>query len=249
MLNEPTADKLRQLYLHGMLKAFQEQTASSQYKDLTFEERLGLLVDREITEQENRRLTSRLRRASLRQQACLEDLDYSSRRNLDKATMTQLAKCVWVEQKLNILITGPCGVGKSYIACALAHKTCMRGHTALYVRATRLFEDMAVAKGDGRYNKLVRSLGKVNLLVIDDWGLSVLTEQERHDLLEILEERHNVNSTIVTSQLPLDHWHEAIGNPTLADAILDRLVHNAYKINLKGESLRKKNGGKPGKEE
>ena len=212
--------------------------------DLSFEERLGLLIDREITEQENRRLTSRLRRASLRQQACFENLDYSSRRNLDKGTMTELAKCAWIGQKLNVLITGPCGVGKSYIACALAHNACMRGYTALYLRATKLFEDMACAKGCGKYNQFLRTLGRVNVLVIDDWGLTILTDQERHDLLEVLEERHNVNSTIVTSQLPLDHWHEVIGNPTLADAILDRLVHNAYKIALKGESLRKKSDRK-----
>jgi len=240
MLVEPTLDKLRQLRLHGMLKAFQEQKTSSQYKDLSFDERLGFLVDREITEQENRKLSSRLRRASLRQQACFEDLDYSSRRNLEKGTMTELAKCAWIDQRLNVLITGPCGVGKSYIACALAHNACMRGYTALYIRACRLFENMACAKGSGKYNQLLRTLSRVNVLAIDDWGLEVLNDQERHDLLEVLEERHNVSSTIVTSQLPLDNWHEVIGNPTLADAILDRLVHNAYKINLKGESLRKK---------
>jgi DNA replication protein DnaC len=241
MLTIPILDKLRSLRLYGLLKSYQEQTQSSEYADLSFEERFGLMVDREQTEQENKRLNSRLRRAKLRHQACMENIDYRSPRGLDKSLMKQLSTGQWIKERLNILITGPCGSGKSFIACALAQRACLEGYSVLYVRAPRLFEDVAVARGDGRYSRLMNSLAKTNLLVIDDWGLSALTEPQRRDLLEIMEDRHNLQSTIITSQLPVKHWHEIIGNQTLADAILDRLVHNAYKITLCGESMRKKN--------
>ena len=240
MLTIPILDKLRDLRLQGMLKSYQEQNESSEYVDLNFEERLGLMVDREMIEQENRRLNSRLRKAKLRHQACMENIDYRTHRGLDKSLMNLLSQCKWIKERLNVLITGPCGVGKSFIACALAHKVCLRGYSARYVRAPRLFEDISIARGDGRYTNLMNSFAKTNLLVIDDWGLSMLSDQQRRDLLEILEDRHNLQSTIITSQLPVKHWHEIIGNPTLADAILDRLVHNAYKIDLKGDSMRKK---------
>lgn len=240
MLSTPTEDKLRSLKLTGMLKAFQEQIAGD-YTQLNFEERLGLLVDQESTERESKRLTSRLRYARLRQEACVENIDYTHHRGLDKSMVKTLATSQWVKEHLNVLITGPCGVGKSFIACALSHKACLMGYSAYYLRAPRLFNDLAVAKGDGRYPRLMKSLAKTNLLIIDDWGLSTLNDSERADLLEVLEDRHNHQSTIVTSQLPIKHWHETIGNATLADAILDRLVHNAYTIELKGESIRKKN--------
>ncbi|MCK5491968.1 MAG: IS21-like element helper ATPase IstB [Candidatus Omnitrophica bacterium] len=240
MLTIPILDKLRSLRLYGLLKSYQEQTQSSEYADLSFEERFGLMIDRELTEQENKRLNSRLRRAKLRHQACMENIDYRSSRGLDKSLMKQLSTGQWIKERLNILITGPCGAGKSFIACALAQRACLEGYSALYMRAPCLFENIAVARGDGRYSRLMNYLAKTNLLVIDDWGLSALTEPQRRDLLEIMEDRHNLQSTIITSQLPVKHWHEIIGNQTLADAILDRLVHNAYKITLCGESMRKK---------
>lgn len=240
MLTIPIAEKIRNLKLYGMLKGFEEQLGSADYNDLSFEERLGLLVDREVTEKENRRLTSRLRQANLRQAACIENIDYRQPRGLDKSLIKSLAQCQWLKEAHNILITGPCGVGKSFISCALAHKACLHGYSARYLRAPRLFQNFAIAKGDGSYLKLMKSFAKTQLLIIDDWGLSTLNDQERKDLLEILEDRHNIHSTVVTSQLPVKHWHEVIGNPTIADAILDRLIHNAYKIELKGESMRKK---------
>jgi DNA replication protein DnaC len=244
MLNHPTLEKLRTLKFHGMARALEEQLNSSDFESLPFEERLGLLVDREFSERENRRLQTRLRKARLRQQACLEDIDYQHPRGLDKSLLLSLGTCRWIGDHLNILLTGSTGVGKSFIACALAHRACMEGFKASYFRSSRLFSDLAMAKGDGRYVKLMSTIAKTDLLVIDDWGLSTLTDQERRDFLEIMEDRHGVRSTIIAAQLPVEHWHEVIGNPTLADAILDRLVHNAYKINLKGESMRKKKSKK-----
>ena len=245
MLTHPTKEKLRALKLYGMVKSFEEQSSSKDYEDLSFEERLGLLIDRELTEQENRRLSSRLKRAKFRQQASMEDIDFRQKRGLDKELMKSLGQCKWLTERLNILLTGPCGAGKSFIACALGHKACLEGYKVLYFRASRLFENLALAKGDGRYCRLMSSIAKQDLLIIDDWGLSVLTDQERAQMLEILEDRHGIRSTVITSQLPIEHWHEAIGNPTLADAILDRIIHNAYKIQLKGGSMRKIKAGKP----
>ena len=244
MLNHPTLEKLKTLKFHGMARAWQEQLNSSDFDSLSFGERFGLLVDREFSERENRRLKTRLKSARLRQQACMEDIDYQHQRGLDKSLMLSLGTCRWIDEHLNILLTGPTGTGKSFIACALAHRACMEGNKALYFRSSRLFSDLSMAKGDGRYNKLMSAIAKTDLLVIDDWGLSTLTDSERRDLLEIMEDRHGVRSTIIAAQLPVEHWHEVIGNPTLADAILDRLVHNAYKINLKGESMRKKKAKK-----
>lgn len=240
MLKHPTLDKLQTLKFTGMVAALNDQMAMQDIDDLAFEERLGLLIDREITERENRRLTSRLRRAKLRHNAALEDIDYQNPRGLDKGLIQSLAACQWVKEHLNVLITGPTGVGKTWLACALAQKACREGYTAQYVRITRLLRELMIAKGDGRYPKLLANLAKVDVLILDDWGLMKLSAENRRDLLEVLEDRHGIRSTIATSQLPIDEWHAVIGDPTLADAILDRLVHNAYKINLRGESMRKR---------
>jgi DNA replication protein DnaC len=239
MLNHPTLDKLQDLRFTGMAKALTEQMALPDIDELSFEERLGLLVDREMTEREDRRLTTRLRQAKLKQNACIEDIDFKQPRGLDKSLILDLAQCQWIKQHLNLLITGPTGVGKTWVACALAQKACREGFTSLYLRLPRLLQELPIAKGDGTYTRLMNRLAKVDVLILDDWGLSKLIAEQRRDLLEILEDRHDTRSTIVTSQLPLDQWHHIIGDPTLADAILDRLVHNAYKINLKGESMRK----------
>lgn len=238
MLIHPTIDKLRSIRLNGMAKALETQ-AGSGFRDLSFEERLGLLVDQEITERENSRLTSRLKRARLRQSACMEDIDYRHPRGLDKSMVLELTSGKWIKDTLNVLITGPTGVGKSYLACALGHRACLNGFKVLYFRASRLFFDLEIARGDGTYSKRMNEMARADLVIIDDWGLSPLTEQGQRDFLEILEDRHGVHSSIVTSQLPAPQWHEAMGNPTVADAILDRLVHNAYRINLKGGSMRK----------
>lgn len=240
MLTVPTLEKLRELRLDGMVRGFEEQLSSAECNALTFEERLGLLVDRELTERNNRRLRTRLQRAKLRQQACMEDIDYHQTRGLDKSLMKSLAVCQWIRDHLNVLIAGSTGVGKSFIACALGHRACLEGFKVFYARAPRLFGELEVARGDGRYVKLMNVIAKSHLLIIDDWGLSILTDKEQRELLEILEDRNGIHSTIIASQIPVENWHEVIGNPTLADAIMDRLIHSAYKINLKGESMRKK---------
>lgn len=239
MLTEPTMEKLEALRLSGMARAFAEQRETAEIDSLGFEERLGLLVDRELTERENRRLASRLARARLRQAAVLEDLDYRTPRGLDKGTMATLASGRWILDHHNVLVTGPTGVGKSWVACALAHQACRQGHRVLYQRVPRLFQDLALGRADGRYRKLMAQLARCDLLVLDDWGLAALAPEQRHDILEILEDRHGVRSTMVTSQVPVEQWHDLIGEPTLADAILDRLVHTAYRIKLKGDSMRK----------
>lgn len=240
MLRHATLDQLSGLKLHGMAKAFEEQLSMPDVSDLSFEERLGLLVDREVTERASRRLTTRLRKAKLREQAAIEDINWRVKRNLDKGQVLRLASCQWIADHLNVLITGKAGVGKTFLACALAHKACREDFTVLYLRIPRLFRNLAIARGDGSYERLLKSYARADLLVLDDWGLAPIGAPERRDLLEILEDRYGLRSTMVTSQLPVKSWYEVIGDPTLADAILDRLVHGAYKIALEGDSMRSK---------
>jgi DNA replication protein DnaC len=223
-----------------MYQALKEQINMPDSNDLSFEERLGLLVDREMTDRSDRRLKTRLRQAKFRVNAQIEDVDYRYARGLDKSLMFTLASCQWVKDRRNILITGPTGIGKTWIACALGEKACRQGYSVLYLRLPRLLQEIPLAKADGRYPKFMAALAKAELIVLDDWGLAVLGDENRRDLLELLEDRHGRRATLVTSQLPVEHWHEALGDPTLADAILDRLVHNAYKIALKGDSMRKR---------
>lgn len=239
MLTHPILAQLLELKLTGMHHALKEQLQMTDIEPLSFEERLGLLVDREMTERADRRLQYRLRMARLRQSACVEDIDYRHSRGLDKRLMQQLATGEYIDNKLNVLITGAAGVGKTWLACALAQKACRDGRSVRYLRLPRLLQDLPIAKADGRYSKLLRDYAKADLVVLDDFGLMPMNDEIRRDLLEILDDRHNLKSTLVTSQLPVDKWHDHIGEPTLADAILDRLVHNAYRLNLKGESMRK----------
>ena len=240
MLNHPTLEKLHTLRLTGMANAFEEQLQMDDIAALSTEERLGLMADREITERDSRRLKARLRKAKLRHQAAVEDIDYRHPRRLDKSVMVKLTTSQWLREHLNVLITGPTGIGKSWLACALAHKACRDGFTAVYARLPRFFRELTVAKADGSYYKLLTTLAKTDLLVLDDLGAGTLTNEHQRDLLEILEDRYALHCTLITSQFPVDHWHETIADPTLADAILDRLVHNAYKLELKGESMRKR---------
>jgi DNA replication protein DnaC len=239
VLTHPTLDQLHGLGLNGMARAFASLAADPNAASLTHAEWLGLLLDHEATDRQDRRLKARLRYARLRHQASIEDVDYRTARGLDRALFQALAGGRWIEEAQNVIIEGPTGVGKSWLACALGHKACRDNRSVLYQRTPRLFSDLTLGKGDGRYPRLMRALGGVKLLILDDWGLEPLSPEQRHDLLEIMEDRYGRGATLITSQLPVDRWHGVIGDPTLADAILDRLVHNAHRIQLKGESLRK----------
>jgi DNA replication protein DnaC len=243
MLTHPILEQMLDLKLTGMHRALTEQLDMTDVDLLSFEERLGLLIDREMTERADRRLQYRLRTAKLRQSACIEDIDYRHRRGLDKRLMQKLASGEYLNNQLNVLITGPSGVGKTWLACALAHKACRDGRTVRYLRVPRIMQELPVAKADGRYPKLLRSYARADLIILDDFGLMPLNDDMRRDLLEILDDRHNRKSTLVTSQLPVEKWHDYIGEPTLADPILDRLIHNAYRLELKGDSMRKTKAG------
>ncbi len=240
MLIQQTIERLHEMRLTGMAAALEEQQTRSDVADLSFEDRLALLIQREMSFREDRRLTRLLQLAKLRLPACVEDLDFRSPRGLDKSLVLRLATCDWVREHEVVLIAGATGTGKSYLGCALGHAACRNGLSVRYHRFSRLLSDLAIARGDGSYTKLLEKLSRTELLILDDFGLAPLGDTERRDLLEVLEDRYGRRATLMTSQLPLDHWHEVIGNPTFGDAILDRLVHHAHRITLKGASMRRK---------
>ncbi len=236
-----TLQQLHSLRLTGMAEALSQQIDQpNTYEELGFRERLSLLVNSEATCRDNRKITRLLKQAKLRLNAQPADIDYRAQRGLHKDTIAQLLQLDWIRQHRNLLIEGPTGTGKTFLACALGQHACEQGISVRYYRASRLFESLTIAHGDGSFGKLLTQLAKTELLIIDDWGLQILAQTQRNDLLEIIEDRHGRGATLITSQLPIPHWHEAVGDPTLADAILDRLLHNTHKIKLRGESMRKK---------
>lgn len=248
MLMEQTFEKLSAMNLVGMIEALKDQMNKPDVADLAFEERFGMLVDCQYLWRENRRMKRLLKNARLKLSACMEDIDYRTPRGIDKPVILSLASCEWIRSHQNVIIVGPTGSGKTYLSCALAHRACREGISALYMRAPKLHYSLAIARADGSYARLLAKLAKTQVLILDDLGLAPLTDYERRDLLEVIEDRHGIASTIVTSQLPVEHWHEMIGDPTIADALLDRLIHNAHRIELKGESMRKRRSGLTGKE-
>lgn len=239
MLIQQTREHLHTLRLTGMLQALDEQLEQPAMAELSFEERLAILVDRETLYRENRRLERLLRAAKLRVSACVEDIDYRHPRGLEKPRMASLVALEWIRQSLNLCLTGPTGSGKTWLACAFGNEACRRGFSVRYLRLPRLFEMLRISHGDGSYTKLMNQLLKTDLLILDDWGIQKVSAAQRNDLMEVIEDRHGRRSTLIASQLPTDHWHEYIGEATIADAILDRLLHGAHRINLTGESMRK----------
>jgi DNA replication protein DnaC len=239
MLHRHTLDKLHTLRLIGMAAAFEQQLAQPAAQELSFEERFALLLDQEILYRDNRRLARLLQAARLRVGACVEDIDYRHPRGIDRSFMSSLASCQWVQRHQNLAITGPAGSGKTWLACALGHQACRLGSSVRYVRLPRLFEMLRIAHGDGSYPRLMNQLAKTDLLILDDWGLQKIAAAQRNDLMEVIEDRYRLRATLIAGQLPIEHWHEYIGEATLADAILDRLLHNSHRLALRGESMRK----------
>jgi DNA replication protein DnaC len=239
MLIHPTVERLRTLGLTAMADALIELQNAPEAGELSREDWLGLLVDREATSRENKRLTRRLRDARLRQAAVVEDVDYRAHRGLDRALFQKLAAGDWLREHHHLVMVGPTGIGKSWLACALGHKACRDGFSVLYKRASRLFADLAQARGEGRLPRMLTTLERIRLLIIDDWGPEPLNAEQRRDFLEIVDDRYDRGSLLITSQVPVNRWHEVIGDPTLGDAILDRIVHRAHRIDLKGPSLRR----------
>jgi len=239
MLNEQTLEKLHAMRLTGMADAFKDQMMQPDMNDLSFEERFGFLVDQHWTWKENRRLKTLLRNAKLKDNACIEDIDYKSPRGINKSLILSLSGCDWIKNAQNIIITGSTGVGKTYLACALGNSACRKGFSSLYKRSPRLFQEIAIARADGTYPKLMNKIAKAKVLIIDDFCITPIMDADRKDLLEVIEDRQGIGSTIISTQVPMKSWFDAIGDPTIADAVLDRLIHNAHKINLKGESMRK----------
>lgn len=240
MLNQQTIEQLRALKLTGMLEALEQQQAQPEMHELCFEQRLAMLVEREYFHRESRRLARLLKEARLRVAACVEDIDYRHPRGLEKPRMAALAQCDWVRQAQNLCLTGPTGCGKTWLACALGNQACRQGLSVRYLRLPHLLEQLRIAHGDGSYPRLMSRLLKTDLLILDDWGIHKLTAAQRHDLLELIEDRHGRRSTLIAGQLPVEHWHEYIGEATLADAILDRLLHGAHRLALYGESMRRR---------